>query len=79
MNCAENKELAQKAKEIRKLTLTSIAKVGKGHIGGALSLCEVMSVLYFKHMNVGRPGPVRAFQRPCGTCGLCGPGTAGVS
>ena len=29
MNCAENKELAQKAKEIRKLTLTSIAKVGK--------------------------------------------------
>ena len=58
MNCAENKELAQKAKEIRKLTLTSIAKVGKGHIGGALSLCEVMSVLYFKHMNVRPDDPL---------------------
>ena len=58
MNCAENIELAQKAKEIRKLTLTSIAKVGKGHIGGALSLCEVMSVLYFKHMNVRPDDPL---------------------
>ena len=44
MNCAENKELAQKAKEIRKLTLTSIAKVGKGHIGGALSLLSLIHI-----------------------------------
>ncbi len=44
--------LEEKAKEIRKLTIRSIGKLGVGHIGGALSLCEVLSVLYFDVMNV---------------------------
>lgn len=44
--------LEEKAKEIRKLTIRSIGKLGVGHIGGALSLCEVLSALYFDVMNV---------------------------
>ncbi|MFT4145413.1 MAG: transketolase [Mobilitalea sp.] len=44
--------LEEKAKEIRKLTLESIGKLGVGHIGGALTLCEVLSVLYFDCLKV---------------------------
>ncbi len=49
--------LEEKAKEIRKLTLRSIGKLGVGHIGGALSLCEVLSVLYFEVMNIDPARP----------------------
>lgn len=44
--------LEEKANEIRKLTIQAIGKLGVGHIGGALSLCEVLSVLYFDAMNI---------------------------
>lgn len=50
-------ELQQQANEIRKLTLKTIAHVGKGHVGGALSLCEVISVLYFKHLRIDPSNP----------------------
>lgn len=44
--------LHKKAKEIRKLTIETIGKLGVGHIGGSLTLCEVLSVLYFDAMKV---------------------------
>lgn len=50
-------QLQQQANEIRKLTLKTIGRVGKGHVGGALSLCEVISALYFKHMNIDPSNP----------------------
>lgn len=50
-------ELNKKANEIRRLTLQTIARVGKGHIGGSVSLCELMSVLYFKHLNIDVENP----------------------
>ena len=50
-------ELSVMANEIRKLTLRTIANVGKGHVGGALSLCEVISVLYFKQLNIDPKQP----------------------
>ncbi len=46
------KMLENRAFEIRKLTIQTIGKLGVGHIGGALSLCEVLSVLYFDVLNV---------------------------
>lgn len=58
MKRSEYEELHKKAVEIRKLTLRSITNVGKGHIGGTMSLCEVMSVLYFKYMNVRPKEPL---------------------
>ncbi len=45
-------ELEAKANEIRKLTIQMIGELGTGHIGGALSLCEVLSVLYFDTLNI---------------------------
>ena len=49
--------LRKKAHEIRKYTLTSIGKLGVGHIGGSLSLPEVLAVLYFDVMNIDPADP----------------------
>ena len=52
MNEKKAAMLREKAHEIRKYTLTSIGKLGVGHIGGSLSLPEVLAVLYFDVMNM---------------------------
>lgn len=54
---ADYEMLRKKAQEIRKLTFETIGYVGKGHVGGCMSLCEVMSVLYFSQMNVRPEDP----------------------
>ncbi len=46
------KLLENRACDIRKLTIQAIGKLGVGHIGGALSLCEILSALYFEVMNI---------------------------
>lgn len=45
------------ANEIRALTLKCIASLGSGHIGGSLSIVDVLTVLYYKHMNVNPNDP----------------------
>jgi len=40
------------AAEIRKLTILSMASAGYGHIGGSMSICDVLAVLYMDIMNV---------------------------
>jgi transketolase len=44
--------LESKAKEIRCLTIDCIGFLGTGHIGGALSVIDVLTLLYYRHMNV---------------------------
>ncbi|MBQ9716004.1 MAG: transketolase [Clostridia bacterium] len=51
MDCIE------RSKEIRRLTFECIASIGVGHIGGCLSIADVLSVLYTKHMNVDPQNP----------------------
>lgn len=53
----ELEQLVKKAKEIRKLTIDSIGYLGVGHIGGAMSVVEVLTLLYYKHMNVDPANP----------------------
>ena len=43
--------------EIRKLTLGSIYSIGKGHVGGCMSIVEVLAVLYYELMNVDPGNP----------------------
>lgn len=45
------------ANEIRKLTFKCINSIGQGHIGGSLSIVDVLTVLYFKQMNVDPENP----------------------
>ncbi len=39
-------ELERKAKEIRILTIDTIGYLGVGHIGGAMSIIEILTLLY---------------------------------
>ncbi|TQI68384.1 transketolase [Clostridium sp. KNHs216] len=49
--------LQAKADEIRKLTIQEIGELGVGHIGGCLSICEVLSALYFDIMKIDAENP----------------------
>ena len=40
------------AAEIRKLTITAMAAVGYGHIGGSMSICDTLAVLYKDILNI---------------------------
>ena len=44
--------LKEKAREIRYLTMDEIGYLGVGHIGGCLSIADVLAVLYFDEMRV---------------------------
>ncbi|HNY10471.1 MAG TPA: transketolase [Candidatus Wallbacteria bacterium] len=44
-------ELKKHAKSIRKNILKAIYSANSGHPGGSLSSADIMSVLYFKHLN----------------------------
>lgn len=49
--------LVETSKEIRKLTLKCISDFGSGHIGGSLSIVDVLTALYFKEMNIDPKNP----------------------
>ena len=53
--------LKNQANAIRRLTVQAIGAVGVGHIGGCLSLAELLSVLYFEQMNIDPANP----KKPC--------------
>ncbi len=54
----ENRQLLEHyAKEIRKLTLHTIATLGVGHIGGSLSIADALAVLYFDQMKIDPKNP----------------------
>ncbi|MGL4371030.1 MAG: 1-deoxy-D-xylulose-5-phosphate synthase N-terminal domain-containing protein, partial [Spirochaetota bacterium] len=45
-------ELDALAKELRYVITDMICRAGSGHIGGALSLVEILVTLYYRVMNV---------------------------
>lgn len=51
--------MRQIAKEIRALTCECVASIGSGHIGGSLSIVDVLTVLYYKHMNIDPKNPAK--------------------
>ena len=55
MNILTKNEIAElnaKVKEIRKMTILAIGNLGVGHIGGAMSIAETLTLLYYRHMNI---------------------------
>lgn len=50
-------DLQAKCVEIRKSTLKTIGTLGVGHIGGSLSIVDLLVVLYEKHMNIDPKNP----------------------
>jgi len=57
MDAARRKELALQAMKIRTVGLEMVKTARSGHIGGAFSLSEIMSVLYFDKMNIRPEDP----------------------
>lgn len=49
--------LRDKCREVRRLIIRSIGKVGVGHLGGSMSLVEALVVLYYAHMRVDPKQP----------------------
>ena len=50
-------ELKKFAVNIRKETIRTIGHLGVGHVGGALSICDVLAVLYGGVMNIDPKNP----------------------
>jgi transketolase len=53
----ELRELKKKAIEIRKLTVDEIAHLGVGHVGGSVSIIEILVLLYYRHMQIDPKNP----------------------
>lgn len=53
----EFEALERKANQIRRMTIEAIGYLGVGHIGGALSVVEVLTALYYKYMDVSPSEP----------------------
>lgn len=49
--------LEAQAKEIRINTLECIGNLGVGHVGGSLSICDILAVLYYDQMNIDPKNP----------------------
>jgi len=49
--------LNEKAREIRKLSIKAVGRLGVGHIGGVLSICDVVAALFFEVMNIDPKHP----------------------
>lgn len=52
-----NQDLREICKDIRCDIMTTIGHLGVGHIGGCLSIAELLTVLYFKEMNIDPRNP----------------------
>ena len=57
MNKHEVNMLNLNAYKIRRHILDGVYNAASGHPGGSLSIAEIMSVLYFKEMNVDPKDP----------------------
>lgn len=57
MEQLEKNKLSYIAYQIRKDIITAVYNAGSGHPGGSLSIADIMSVLYFKEMNIDPKKP----------------------
>lgn len=49
--------LREKCREVRRLIIRGIGKVGVGHLGGCMSVVEALVVLYFDYMRIDPANP----------------------
>lgn len=57
LDTKEKQMLSDKAFEIRCKTIREIAGFGSGHIGGSMSIVEMLVYLYYKEMNIDPKNP----------------------
>lgn len=54
------RDLEDAAREIRKKTIDAIGFLGVGHIGGAMSIVDLLTILYFRKMKIDPSDPAMA-------------------
>ena len=67
LQAEEKKRFEQIAKELRLTIIDVMAWSGGAHVGGSLSIVEILTLLYFnrpKESQVGGSGQVHTFQGP---------------
>lgn len=57
MEQKEIQELKQKATKIRQNIIEEVYRAKSGHPGGSLSIADILTVLYFKEMNIDPKNP----------------------
>lgn len=57
LTSSELRALEDKAYELRKLCLDTVIWAGSGHIGGALSSMDILTILYYKYLNIRPENP----------------------
>ncbi len=57
MDAAAKKQLKIKANQVRKGIIEGVFNAKSGHPGGSLSVADIMTYLYFSHMNVDPANP----------------------
>lgn len=60
MDKATLEALKDRAFEIRCSTIREISSFGSGHIGGSMSIVEILTYLYYKEMNIDPENPKKA-------------------
>ncbi len=50
-------ELEEKAKEVRRGIVETVYSASSGHPGGSLSVADILTVLYFKELNINENNP----------------------
>ena len=85
MELARQKQARIFAAQIRIETLKALGHLGFGHLGGSLSIADLLAVLYSGEMKVdpsqsqlGGPGFPRLLQGPRWSGDLCHTGTPGL-
>ena len=54
---SDNKTIALKAAEARKLAVKIVHDAASGHTGGSLSCMDILTTLYFDEMNIDPANP----------------------
>ena len=60
LHTQELQALTERALQLRTLTIREIGHLGSGHIGGSMSIIEILTYLYFHEMDVTAADPQRA-------------------
>ncbi len=56
-SAAELAELGSQARSIRRSCLETIASLGIGHVGGSMSVVDLLALLYFRHLRIDAANP----------------------
>lgn len=57
LTSSELRALEDKVHELRKLCLDTVIWAGSGHKGGALRSIDILTILYYKYLNIRPKNP----------------------